>query len=187
LLRDESRVKRRETFIDASLLLCDHPAMLPTLLTLAAVLVAADSQSHELTGKVVSVADGDTITVLDADKTQHRIRLFGIDAPERGQAFGTKSREALAAAVHEKTVRIVWKERDRYSRIVGDVYLGDRNINVDQVRSGMAWWYRTYAPKSKALEEAEGEARKERRGLWKDKDPEPPWVYRRKERERKGK
>jgi len=79
---------------------------------LALVVAAADrTEVHELTGKVVSVADDDTITVLDSDNVQHKIRLFGIDAPERGQAFGTKSREALAAAVHEKNVRIFWKEK----------------------------------------------------------------------------
>src|SRR5262245_45815373 len=160
--------------------------MFPVVLTLAVLVPAADQETHELTGKVVSVADGDTITVLDVNKVQHRIRLFGIDAPERGQAFGTKSREALASAVHEKNVRVVWKEKDQYGRIVGDVFVGDRHVNLEQVRSGLAWWYKTYAPKSKALEEAEAEARKERRGLWKDRDPEPPWQYRRKERERKG-
>jgi endonuclease YncB( thermonuclease family) len=87
--------------------------------------------------------------------------------------------------VHEKTVRVVWKEKDRYGRIVGDVHLGDRNINLEMVRDGWAWWYRHYAPKSKALEQAEADARKEQRGLWHDKRPEPPWEYRKKEREAK--
>ena len=144
-----------------------------------------DSAIHELTGQVVHIADGDTLTVLDADKVQHKIRLHGIDAPEKGQAFGTKAKEALAEKVHEKAVRVVWKEKDRYGRIVGDVHLGDRNVNVEMVRGGWAWWYRTYAPKSKALEEAEAEARKEKRGLWRDKEPEAPWEYRKREREAK--
>ena len=164
-------------------------ASAPTALRLIVIALASyaepDAKIHELTGKVVNIADGDTIAVLDADKVQHKIRLHGIDAPEKGQAFGTKAKEALADAVHEKKVRVVWKEKDRYGRIVGDVHLGDRNINVEQVRNGYAWWYRTYAPKSKILEAAEADARKEGLGLWHDKNPEPPWEYRKKERERK--
>jgi endonuclease YncB( thermonuclease family) len=150
---------------------------------------------HEFTGKVVHIADGDTLTVLDRDKVQHKVRLHGIDAPEKGQAFGTEAKEALAEKVHERTVRVVWKEKDRYGRIVGDVWLldpqcgerpvGNQNINIEMVRDGWAWWYRQYAPKSRALEAAEAEARKEKRGLWRDREPEPPWDFRRKERDRK--
>jgi endonuclease YncB( thermonuclease family) len=154
-----------------------------TLLT-AALLVEPAPEIQTLTGKVVHVADGDTVTVLDADKVQHKIRLHGIDAPEKGQAFGTKAKEALAEKVHEKTVRVVWKEKDRYGRIVGDVHLGDRNINIEMVQDGFAWWYRAYAPKSKTLEAAEAEAQKEKRGLWHDKNPEPPWEFRKHEREK---
>lgn len=142
-----------------------------------------ESNFHELTGKVVAIADGDTLTLLDSDKVQHKIRLHGIDAPEKAQAFGTKAKEALAEKVHEKTVRVVWKEKDQYGRIVGDVNLGDRNINIEMVHDGFAWWYRTYAPKSRLLEQAEADARKAKRGLWRDKNPEPPWEFRKKERE----
>jgi endonuclease YncB( thermonuclease family) len=88
-----------------------------------------------------------------------------IDAPEKGQAFGTKAKAALAEKLHEKNVRVVWKEKDQYGRIVGDVHLGDRNINIEMVHDGFAWWYRAYAPKSKVLEQGEAEARKEKRGL----------------------
>jgi endonuclease YncB( thermonuclease family) len=161
------------------------PAVRCLVLFLACVVNPGKShESHELTGKVVHIADGDTITVLDSDKAQHKIRLSGIDAPEKKQAFGTKSREALAGKVHEKTVRVVWHEKDRYGRIVGDIHLGERNINTEMVRDGFAWWYRTYAPKSKTLEEAETDARKAQRGLWHDKNPEPPWEFRKRERER---
>jgi endonuclease YncB( thermonuclease family) len=145
------------------------------------------STFHEFSGKVVHIADGDTLTVLDRENVQHKIRLHGIDAPEKAQAFGTKAKEALAEKVHEKTVRVVWKEKDRYGRIVGDVWLpdraGERNINIEMVRDGWAWWYRTYAPRSKALESAETQARTERLGLWRDREPEPPWEFRKKERE----
>lgn len=155
------------------------------LIVILAVFPEPEAKTHELTGKVVHIADGDTLTVLDNEKVQHKIRLHGIDAPEKAQAFGTKAKEALAEKVHEKTVRIVWKEKDQYGRIVGDIHLGDRNINLEMVREGWAWWYRTYAPKSKALEVAEAEARKEHRGLWHDNNPEPPWEYRKQEREAK--
>ena len=161
------------------------PAALRLFVVALALYAEPDSKLQEFTGKVVHIADGDTLTVLDADNVQHKIRLHGIDAPEKSQAFGTKAKEALAGKVHEKTVRIVWKEKDRYGRIVGDVHLGDRNINIEMVHDGYAWWYRTYAPKSKTLEQAEAEAKKEKRGLWHDKDPEPPWEFRRKERENK--
>src|SRR5258708_5481819 len=100
-------------------------------LGLVPALAAETADFHELTGKVVHIADGDTLTVLDNDKVQYKIRLHGIDAPEKGQAFGTKAKEALAEKVHEKTVRVVWKEKDQYGRVVGDVYLGDRNINIE--------------------------------------------------------
>ena len=156
----------------------------PALLLLIVVpILQVSALAAELTGRVVHVADGDTLTVLDDDKVEHKVRLHGIDAPERGQAFGTKAREALAEKLHKSTVRVVWKEKDQYGRIVGDVFLGKRHINTEMVHDGFAWWYRHYAPKSKELERAEAEARKERRGLWHDKDPEPPWDYRKRERE----
>ena len=159
----------------------------PVLLTILTAVLFADPATdfHTLTGKVVHIADGDTLTVLDADNVQHKIRLHGIDAPEKSQPFGTKAKEALAAKVHDKAVIVYWKEKDRYGRVVGDVCLGDRNINVEMVHDGFAWWYRTYALKSKLLEQAETAARKAKRGLWRDKNPAPPWEFRKKERERK--
>ena len=161
------------------------PAAVRVFVLVLAFFAEPDAKPHELIGKVVHIADGDTLTVLDADKVQHKIRLAGIDAPEKSQAFGTKAKEALAEKVHEKTVRVVWKEKDRYGRIVGEIHLGDRHINLEMVHDGWAWWYRTYAPKSKALEQAEADAKKEKRGLWRDKDPEPPWEFRKRERETK--
>lgn len=89
-------------------------------------------------GKVVGIADGDTFTVL-LDKTQHRIRLNGIDSPETGQAFGTKAKQALADKVFGKEVKVVWTERDKYKRILGDIYLDDRWINKEMVGEGFAW------------------------------------------------
>lgn len=141
------------------------------------------TRAEEIQGKVVRVTDGDTITVLDAAKVQHKIRLEGIDAPEAKQAFGTRSRQALGEKVAQKEVLIRWEEKDRYQRILGDVYLGDRHINREMVLDGMAWQYRQYNT-SKELVDAESDARKARSGLWVDKAPVPPWEFRKQQREK---
>ena len=124
-------------------------------LTAAILLLALTATVHadEIRGKVVSIADGDTITVLDAEKVQHKIRLEGIDAPEKGQAFGTKSKEKLSELVGEKEVAVRWEKKDRYGRILGDVHLGDHHINLEMVHEGLAWHYKQY---SKSKELAEG-------------------------------
>ena len=142
----------------------------------------SEREVHELVGQVVAIADGDTLTLLDTDKVQHKIRLAGIDAPEKKQAFGTVARKALGDKVSREKVRIVWKQKDKYGRILGDVYLDDRNINREMVADGFAWWYRKYAPKDRELERAETEARKLRRGLWKDDNPDPPWEFRKRKK-----
>jgi endonuclease YncB( thermonuclease family) len=112
------------------------------------------------------------------DKRQHKIRLAGIDAPEKGLAYGTKARQALADKIFGQTIRVDWKKRDRYGRILGRVYLGDRDISLEMVQDGMAWHYKRYS-KELALAEGEREARKAGRGLWADKEPVPPWEWRR--------
>jgi len=136
--------------------------------------------AHEpktITGKVVAIADGDTLTVLDTANTQHKIRLHGIDAPEKGQAFGTKARENLAAKVFGKIVRVEVVDVDRYSREVVRNYLGDRFINLEMVRDGFAWRNVRY-DKAGEFTDAEREAREKRRGLWADANPVPPPEYR---------
>ena len=148
--------------------------------------LTASLHADELRGKVVSIADGDTITVLDAAKVQHKIRLQGIDAPEKKQAFGTKSKEQMSEKVGGEEVVVQWKEKDRYGRILGEVMVGKRHINLEMVQDGMAWHYTTYS-KSKELAKAEDEARKAKKGLWADKEPVPPWEYRKTEREKQKK
>jgi endonuclease YncB( thermonuclease family) len=110
------------------------------LLLVAAGAAIAAKPHYELTGRVVAIADGDTLTVLDGSNTQHKVRLAGIDAPEKGQAFGTK---ALAGKVFKQTVRVEVIDRDRYSREVGRIFLGDRFINMEMVSDGFAWRYVT--------------------------------------------
>lgn len=138
----------------------------------------------EFTGKVVKISDGDTITILDNDQVQRKVRLDGIDAPEKGQAFGTRARQQLGDKIHDKEVRIVWEKSDRYGRILGKVYFGDRWINREMVQDGFAWRYVQYS-KDPDLIKAEAEAREAKRGLWADKAPAPPWEWRRTERERR--
>jgi endonuclease YncB( thermonuclease family) len=136
----------------------------------------------DIEGRVVRVADGDTVSVLDSRNRQHKVRLFGIDTPERDQPHGSASRRALAKLVDNRHVGVVTVETDSYGRTVGVLYRGDTNINLAMVRAGDAWWYRYYAPHERQLEQAEREARDERAGLWAGDRPVPPWEWRRGER-----
>ncbi len=155
-----------------------------SVLTLSVlVVVCAPTLADTLSGKVVKVTDGDTITILK-DNTQHRIRLQGIDAPERKQAFGNASRKHLAYLVAGKEVTVKWVKRDRYRRIVGFVLVDGKDINLVQLKAGMAWFYRYYqrelSPENrKRYAQAEDQARTDRLGLWQDKNPMPPWEWRR--------
>ena len=127
-------------------------------------------------GKVVSVHDGDTITVV-VDKTQIKVRLEGIDAPESTQPFGTRSKRALSEKVFGKQVTIEWTEKDRFGRTLGRVMLDGRWINKDMVTEGFAWHYKQYSSE-KELSEAEEEAKKAKAGLWSDPNARPPWEFR---------
>ena len=114
------------------------------LLVLTLSVIAPPSLADDvIIGKVVNVADGDTITVLE-DRTQHRIRLYGIDAPERRQDFSNRAKQFASDLVFGKKVRVVKKDIDRYDRIVGIVYVGDVCVNEELVRNGLAWVYRYY-------------------------------------------
>jgi endonuclease YncB( thermonuclease family) len=137
----------------------------------------------ELRGRVVSVADGDTITVLDSTKQQHRIRVAGIDAPEKAQPFGEQSRQNLARWVSGQSVVVEWSKRDQYGRLVGVVLVAGHDVGLEQVRAGMAWWFRRFAAEQAEqdrvlYEAAETDARTVRRGLWSVPDPVPPWEWR---------
>ena len=129
-------------------------------------------------GKVISIADGDTVTVLTTDKQQIKIRLSGIDTPERSQAYGTKAKQALSSKIFGKTVNVKDHGKDRYGRTIGDIYLGNRWINLEMVEEGFAWHYKQYS-KNQKLAQAEVNARRALKGLWVDSSPIPPWEYRR--------
>lgn len=156
------------------------PRPLASFVALALVLgVAPGSTPPPFSGKVVTVADGDTMTVLRDDRSQVRVRLWGVDAPESGQDFGDRARRRLVETAAGKTVRVEPVELDRYGRTVARVKLGDVDLGESQVRDGMAWWYRKYAPNDGNLSRAETEARKARRGLWSSPTPPvAPWDWR---------
>ena len=139
--------------------------------------------AEEIVGRVVRVADGDTITVLSTSTTQHKIRLQGIDAPEKKQAFGNASRKFLSGLVANREVRVTYAKRDRYGRILGTVFVDGRDINLEMLKAGMAWHYKKY-DSNPAYSKAESEARTARRGLWQDKNPTPPETFRHKGRAR---
>lgn len=140
--------------------------------------------AEEIAGRVVRVADGDTITVLDAAKTQHKIRLNGIDAPEKKQAFGNVARKHLSLLVADKDVSVTYTKRDRYGRILGTVFVNGKDANLEMLKVGMAWHYKKY-DKTPAYAQAEAEARAAKRGLWQDKNPIEPESFRKAKRIKK--
>lgn len=146
-------------------------------LFLAALLLgerAFAEQSYQ--GKVVHIADGDTLTLL-VDHQQVKIRLADIDAPERGQAYGAKAKKVLGNLVFGKRARVEVTTKDRWGRSVGRVYVGGMDVNAEMVRRGYAWVYREYSTDA-GLFALENEAKVARRGLWADPRPVPPWEWR---------
>lgn len=154
----------------------------------ALLLVSCWSHAGTYEGRVVGVSDGDSITVLDSAKRQHKVRLAGIDAPELKQAFGQASKRNLSALVFGKTVVVETEKRDRYDRQIGTVLVEGRDANLAQIEAGLAWHYKQYAKQQspvdqKLYSEAESDASSSRRGLWKDRNPQAPWDFRRQKRE----
>jgi endonuclease YncB( thermonuclease family) len=138
------------------------------ILVLSALCMSATAQPRAITGKVVGITDGDTITVLDANKRQHKIRLTGIDAPESNQDFSSRSKQSLSELVFGKTVTVISSGKEHRGRTLGKVMLSDgKDINLEQVERGMAWFYRQYA-KELSREDATlaGRASGERREDW---------------------
>ena len=127
-----------------------------------------------LSGQVVKISDGDTITILTQEKQQVKVRLYGIDAPEKKQPYGQKSKQFLSNLIAGRSVEIQEKGKDRYKRVLGIVYLDGRDINEQMVLNGYAWAYVKY---SKIYAKQELKARSQNLGLWRDK-PIPPWEWR---------
>lgn len=153
----------------------------------ALLLATTGAVADTLRGQVVGISDGDTITVLDDTKKQHKIRLSGIDAPEKGQPFGDRSKQSLAGMVFRKQVVVGWHKYDRYRRVIGKVLLDGRDVNFAQVSAGLAWHYKDYQREQspadrRAYAEAEHKARVAHVGLWRDPSPIAPWDFRRRNR-----
>lgn len=141
------------------------------------VLAFSLSANADFGGSVVSIADGDTITVL-VERKQIKVRLVEIDAPEKAQAFGARSKHSLSDMCFGKAALIKEKSKDRYGRTLGRVFCDGIDVNAEQVRRGMAWVYDKYVT-DHSLYPLQDEARTARRGLWYDPDPMPPWNWRR--------
>ena len=150
--------------------------MTKTLQALLIALMAVGTANADFTGEVVGVTDGDTVTVL-RDREPVKVRLTEIDAPERKQPFGQRSRQHLADLVFRKEVLVVEHGKDRYGRTLGRLKLGAVDANEEQIRSGMAWVYDKYVV-DRSLFGLQDEAKLARRGLWADPEPVPPWEWR---------
>jgi len=138
----------------------------------------------------VRIADGDTATVLDSSNKQFKIRLTGIDAPEKKQAFGNKSKQSLSAMIFNKQVTVEYDKKDRYGRTLGKIIVNGVDANLEQVKAGMAWHYKHYQKDQTLADrslyaQAEDQAKAERQGLWVDANPIPPWEWRKQHRRRK--
>lgn len=140
-----------------------------------------------LLGHVVGVSDGDTITVLDDTKQRHVIRLMGIDAPEKAQAFGQKAKQSLSDLVFDRDVTVTWFKKDRYGRTVGQVHVDDTDVCLEQIKRGLAWHYKQYEREQSVEDrsryaDAEKEAMIAKIGLWTEEHPTNPSEFRKNEK-----
>lgn len=143
------------------------------------VLATTPTLAATLSGKVVYVADGDTITILSPNKKKVKIRLVEIDAPEKEQPYGQESKKALRDLVFRKVVHVEWDKIDKDNRTLGRVFVGDIDVNMRQVKTGAAWAYTQYLTDDR-IKRAENEARAAKAGLWALQADQitPPWEWR---------
>ncbi|MES2503069.1 MAG: thermonuclease family protein [Pseudomonadota bacterium] len=157
------------------------------LITCILLIFTINVNASELIGEVIKVNDGDTITLLDANKDQYKVRLSGIDAPEKKQAFGKVSKQSLSDMLAGQVVTVGYNKRDRYARIVGKVIFKGLDANLEQIKRGLAWHYKKYESeqdvddRSKYAQE-EYLAQQSKHGLWLENNPIAPWDFRKKER-----
>jgi len=153
------------------------------LLAFLALVFSLNLSASEIIGQVIKVSDGDTITVLDTNNDQYKIRLSGIDAPEKKQAFGNVSKQSLAEMVAGQVVTVGYNKRDKYGRVVGKVMLKGADVNLEQIKRGLAWHYKKYEREQDVEDRSiyaqqEFLAQRDKNGLWVDKAPTAPWDYR---------
>jgi endonuclease YncB( thermonuclease family) len=170
---------RDHSYIDAACVgICSMAYRLrPGVLVLLLAAFAPAAMATDITGKIVAIADGDTLTILDANNRQTKIRLHQIDAPEKKQDYGQSSKQSLSDLAYGKQARVEVADIDRYGRSVGTVWVAGQNINLEQVKRGMAWRYLQYSH-DPAYGVAEQTARENRIGLWQQPNPIPPWEFR---------
>lgn len=140
------------------------------------LLITSPIWAEEFTGKVVGVSDGDTITVMRLGRGE-KVRLYGIDCPEKGQAFGNRAKQFASQMVFGKNVLVKTHGCDKYGRILGDVFIDGKSLNQELIRAGYAWWFRRYS-NDRNLERLEAEARTAKKGLWIDPHAVAPWEWR---------
>ncbi len=153
------------------------------------LLLSAGAPADTLTGRIVGISDGDTLTLLDAEHVSHKIRIAGIDAPEKKQPFGEKAKTKLSEMVYNRQAEADCRKIDRYRRNVCVVVVGGKDVGLEQIKAGMAWWYQQYAKEQTQLERldyehAESLAKRHRYGLWSGPNPTPPWEWRHNGRQR---
>lgn len=148
------------------------------LIGIAVLLSVTATAADDISGRVVSVADGDTLTVLDAEHQQHKIRLGGIDAPEKAMPFGQVSKQKLAEICFQKQAEVNVINVDRYGRAVAHVYCDGVYANREMVKTGYAWVYRTYDKGFESFYVLQRQAKAAELGLWADPNPTPPWQWR---------
>ena len=154
-----------------------YPWALASTILFASIFIA---QAGEFSGQVVGIQDGDTLTVRLENDGITKVRLWGIDAPEKRQPYSKAAKHYLSAIAFGKKVDLLVRDQDRYGRIVAEVILPDgRNASQEMVRAGYAWWYRKYAPHDRILQDLEKHAHMARRGLWADPHSIAPWEYKR--------
>jgi endonuclease YncB( thermonuclease family) len=159
------------------------PSLILLFLSLPLFSQANDSQTATFTGKVVGVSGGDTISVMREGRAV-KVRLYGIDCPEKRQAFGTRAKRFTSEVAFGNEVTVRVKATGKYGCIVGEVILPDGlSLNKDLVHAGLAWWYRKYAPNDRTLKALEAGTRADQRELWADKNPIPPWEWRKRQRD----
>lgn len=151
------------------------------LISLAlAVTVNAKTNQSEATwqGKVVGITDGDTVTVLTSTNEQVKIRIYGIDCPEKKQAFGTKARAFLASLIFGQVVTVRPYNKDLYGRTIAKITYEGQDVGLTMIQYGYAWWYQQYAKKEIDYKKAQAKAQSQQLGLWQDANPVEPWKFR---------
>ncbi len=136
-----------------------------------------NSRQNSITGKVVKISDGDTFSLIFDNGFNVRVRLNDIDCPEKKQAYSKKATTELSNLIFNKIVQVNYDKKDGFGRVLGDVFIGDLNVNREMLRKGLAWHYKKYSD-NEDLAQLENKARRNKFGLWQDPNPVPPWEFR---------